>query len=127
MNPRIEIEANEVPDPQPCSLNTNLINDELKDKDYGDLVNCCQRHICRPNGGSCSSKKGSRFGFPFDINEKSKLVFNETAYSVKCEINLMRNDTNINAYNRLIYHHWGGNVDMSIILDRQRAISYMVK
>lgn len=39
----------------------------------------------------------------------------------------MRNDSNINPHNRLICHHWRGNVDMSLILDRHRAISYMVK
>ncbi len=127
MNPRKENEANEVPDPHPCSLNTNKISDDAFDKDYEDLINCCQRHVCRPNGGYCSSKKGCRFGFPFDLLEKSRIVFNETKYSVKCEINLMRNDPNTNIHNRLICHHWRGNVDMSIILDRHRAISYMVK
>ena len=90
-------------------------------------MNYCQRHVCRPYGGYCSSKKGCRFGFPSDINEKSKLSFKETRYSVKCEIYLMGNDSNTNPHNRLICHHWRGNVDMSIILDRHRAISFMVK
>ena len=112
MIPRTDNVANEVPDPHPCSLNTNKISDNNFEKDYEDLINCCQ---------------GCRFGFPFDLLEKSKLIFTETKYSVKCEINLMRNDSNTNAHNRLICHHWRGNVDMSIILDRHRAISYMVK
>jgi hypothetical protein len=46
MNPRTTNEANEVPDPHPCSLNTNQINSNEKDKDYEALVNCCQRHVC---------------------------------------------------------------------------------
>jgi hypothetical protein len=33
----------------------------------------------------------------------------------------------MNPHNRLICHHWRGNVDMSIILDKHRATSYMVK
>ena len=91
MIPRTDNVANEVPDPHPCSLNTNKISDNNFEKDYEDLINCCQRHVCRPNGGYCASKKGCRFGFPFDLLEKSKLIFTETKYSVKCEINLMRN------------------------------------
>ena len=108
-------------------MNTNKINLNDLDKDYEELINCCQRHVCRPNGGYCSSKKGCRFGFPFQTYDKTKIQFTETQYCVKAKINLMRNDPNLNIHNRLICHHWRGNVNMSIILDRHRAISYMVK
>jgi hypothetical protein len=132
MNTRTSYDGpNSAPDPHPCSLNTNRIEASQLDNDYESIINCCQRHVCRKEG-YCKSKQSNknsecRFGYPFVTQEKTKIVFTETKYSVKAEIALMRNDPFMNAHNRLICHHWRGNVDMSIILDKHRATSYMVK
>lgn len=37
-----------VPDPHPCSIDPRTVTD--KEKDYEDIINCCQRHVCRLNG-----------------------------------------------------------------------------
>ena len=49
------------------------------DKDYEELCNCCQRHVCRTEG-YCKSKNTNecRFGYPIDVNEKTRIEFKET-------------------------------------------------
>ncbi|CAF1045089.1 unnamed protein product [Brachionus calyciflorus] len=128
MNPRTQQAESCVPDPHPCSLKTSNIDENKLDDDYNDLINCCQRHVCRING-YCKSKQVARcrFTYPFDLQEKTKIYFIETQNTVKAEINLMRNDQFMNMHNRLVCHNWRGNVDMQIILDKSAAINYMVK
>jgi hypothetical protein len=70
MNTRDKQIENVVPDPHPCFLNTNNISKENMDQDYADLINCCQRHVCRLNGYCKSVKFGAnvcRFGYPFKL------------------------------------------------------------
>lgn len=131
MNTRNEEQPNCVPDPHPCSLNTNQISEDLLEKDYEDLINCCQRHMCRPDS-YCKSKSKKlegkcRFGYPFKLENNTRIEFIETKNTVRAEIALMRNDSNMNVHNRLICHNWRGNVDMQVILDKRAAIDYMVK
>lgn len=52
---------NEVPDPHPCSVDVSSIEPDKIDEDYYNLINCCQRHVCRPNG-YCKSNKQSKKG-----------------------------------------------------------------
>ena len=86
MNPRTEVQENVVPDPHPCSLDQNLIKEEGPEF-YESILNCCQRHICRPNGYCHSTKKdGCRFDFPFELCEASHIEFTETGNSVKAHI-----------------------------------------
>ncbi len=42
INTRIEAVASELQDPHPCSLDFNEIYEEDYDKDYENLINCCQ-------------------------------------------------------------------------------------
>jgi hypothetical protein len=126
MNTRTMAAENCVPEPHPCSLKTK---DLLDENDYQDLANCCQRHVCRLDG-YCRCKKNKkecRFGYPFKLQEKTVIEFEEKKNSVRAHIYLKRNDSNMNMHNRLICHGWRGNVDMQIILDRHAAINYMVK
>jgi len=108
MNTRTSYDGpNSAPDPHPCSLNTNTIEATQLDNDYESIINCCQRHVCRKDG-YCKSKQSNknsecRFGYPFVTQEKTKIVFTETKYSVKAEIALMRNDPLMNAHNTLIF------------------------
>ena len=129
MNIRMGNQANEVPDPHPCSIDIKNILPENYDNDYEQIQNCCQRHSCRLAGYCKSSKIGvlCRFGFPQPLLEKTELVFTETESKVKAELNHKRNDPHINQHNRLICHHWRANVDMQGIIDVQAAINYMVK
>ncbi len=137
---------NKVPDPHPCSYDPKNIQDS--DKDYELISNCCQRHVCRLNG-YCKSKKTNkcRFGYPYAIESKTRIEFIETNNNVRDEIYLKRNDPYMNMHNRVKYklkinltvllssllifktlcHYWRGNVDLQIVLDKQAAISYMVK
>jgi hypothetical protein len=132
MNTRVDRIENVVPDPHPCSLNTNNISKEDLDKDYENLINCCQRHVCRLDGYCKSVKHGPnmcRFGYPFKIEDATRIEFKEEPNSkvIRAEICLKRNDPFLNMHNRLICHHWRGNVDMQIILDEAAAINYIVK
>jgi hypothetical protein len=130
MNTRIDLISGSVPDPHPCSLSpdtTKLIDENV---DYESIINCCQKHVCRPTGycKSTRNKTGCRFNYPKDCPiEKTYLRFDETKKNVRAEIVLKRNDKFMNVHNRLICHHWRANVDMQIILDISAAISYMVK
>ena len=129
MNPRINPQENVVPEPHPCSLDKKLIPESENDKDYESVVNCCQRHVCRPDGYCKTDKKGQtcRFSYPIDQCHETKIEFIENGNSVKAQILLKRNDCYMNMHNRLIAHNWRGNVDLQIILDQAAAISYMVK
>ena len=120
-----------VPDPHPCCIDIQLLDEELYDEDYTELVNCTQRHVCRKNG-VCQSKKKNmenicRFGYPFDLNDKSKLLFNEKSGRIDTEICLARNDPYMNPHSRLIAHAWRANVDQSIVVNHRAAVNYMVK
>ena len=128
MNPRQEEESPVVPDPHPCSLNTNTIRQDDLKKDYEDLVNCCQRHVCRKDGYCKSSKKqGCRFNYPFPLEQKSRIIFTEVNKTIKATIALKRNDQYSNMHRPFMLHHWRGNIDLQIILDKQAAVNYMVK
>jgi hypothetical protein len=88
-----------VKDPHPCGLDPNLITNH--DKDYEEICNCCQRHVCRLLGYCKSNKNGCRFGYPYELQEKTKIIFNETSKSVRADILLKRNDKYMNVHNRV--------------------------
>ncbi|RMZ94086.1 ATP-dependent DNA helicase PIF1 [Brachionus plicatilis] len=130
INPRTDFVENCVPDPHPCSLKTNKIKQEDLPKDYEDVISCCQRHKCRLDGyckSSLAKNTGKcKFPFPFQLENKTKIEFKETTNTVRAEIVLARNDPYLNMHNPLVCHHWRGNVDMQVILDKSAAINYMV-
>lgn len=61
------------------------------------------------------------------LSDKTSIVFTETETSVRAEINIKRNDPNLNVHNRLISQSWRANVDLQLILDITSAINYIVK
>jgi hypothetical protein len=128
MNTRINAQESIVPDPHPCSLDRKLISESELDNDYEQVINCVQRHTCRPEG-YCKSKVPNkcRFHYPFSHCESTHIEFIEKENTVKAEIILERNDSFLNSHNRLACHEWRANTDMQIILDQAAAISYMVK
>ncbi|RNA24394.1 ATP-dependent DNA helicase PIF1 [Brachionus plicatilis] len=118
-NPRTCPSCNTTPETHPCTIDFTNLNPEQHLKDYEDIINCVQRHVCRPDG-YCKSKKGNnkcRFEFPHDLIEKTEIVFKETENTVIADIKLKRNDPNLNVHNIISCHHWRGNTDMQIILD----------
>jgi hypothetical protein len=62
-----------------------------------------------------------------DLEHKTRIVFTQTARTVRAEIKLKRNDANMNAHCRMIVENWRANIDIQVILDQQAAINYMVK
>ncbi len=119
-----------VPEPHPCCIDINLLDINEYDQDYIDLVNCCQRHMCRIPGYCVKSAKkplDCRFGYPFEIQEDTTIQFSETLTRVLAEIKLKRNDPWMNAHNRLITQHWRGNTDLQAILDAKSAKDYIAK
>lgn len=122
---------NNVPEPHPCCIDINLLDQDQYDQDYINLVNCCQRHICRIPGycikQSKKKEKDCRFGFPFELQTHSTIEFSETLTRVLAEIKLKRNDPWMNAHNKLITHHWRGNTDLQAILDAKSAKDYIAK
>jgi hypothetical protein len=125
MNPRSNFLENVCPVPHPCSLDASKIND--KTAHYENIVNSCQRHTCKLEAYCKSKNNACRFGFPFKLENTTRLEFSETNKSVKAEIKLKRNDQYLNTHNILTELCWQGNTDMQIILDEHAAISYMVK
>jgi hypothetical protein len=124
-----QVQEHSIPEPHPCGLRTKDVQNF--EKDYEEIINCCQRHVCRLNG-YCKCKKPSqekqcRFGYPFETCEKTTIVFTKTGNSVRATIVLKRNDPYLNVHIRCTCHFWRGNVDMQIILDYHAAIAYMVK
>ena len=119
-----KIRPNEVPNPHPCSYIVN-VDDSDFDDDYFDVLNFCQRHVCRLNGyckSTKQSKKGKcRFDYPFEKNETTQIIFTTSPSSkiVKATILLRRNDPNVNVHNRTMAHAWRGNIDMQMILDKK--------
>ena len=129
MNPRTNPQSNEIPHPHPCSVDYNSIPKNQKDNHYESIINCCQRHICKPEGGYCKKNPTDpcRFGFPKELNLKSRIEFTNTSTSVKANIILKRNDPYMNNHIRIKSENWLANIDIQIILDQAAAISYMVK
>jgi hypothetical protein len=120
-----------IPEPHPCSIQYADLQNVDKDRDYEELINCVQRHVCRLNGYCKSSKKQNegkcRFGYPIAVKDKTSIEFMVSGNKVKAEIKLKRNDKFLNVHNRLLTHNWRANTDMQIILDVSAAINYMVK
>ena len=108
MNSRIEEDGIQigVPEPHPCGLRTSNISPYDLENDYLDLINCCQRHVCRLYGYYKSKKSGpsNSFGYPFKLEPVSKIELIENENSVRANILTMRNDPYINVHNRLICH-----------------------
>ncbi|CAM9499968.1 unnamed protein product [Ectocarpus sp. 12 AP-2014] len=122
-----------VPDPHPCSVNSfkhGPVSDEATGRaDIDGLINCCQRHVCRPEG-YCrrAGRQGCRFGFPHECQPETSLQFEEMDNgSVRATIKTKRNDGNLNSYCRLALSHWRANIDFQLILDWDQAVRYMVK
>jgi hypothetical protein len=129
-NTRTEAYANEIPDPHPCSIDTRTISQDDKDSDYESIINCCQRHVCRPDGYCKTKKSGQtcRFSYPIKKTATTTIEFVEKPNGGHtANIFVKRNDEYLNVHNRVAAHHWRGNVDFQIILDQHAAISYMVK
>ena len=48
-------ESSTVPEPHPFSLDITKINESELEKDYQEIINCCQRNVCRMTGYCKSS------------------------------------------------------------------------
>jgi hypothetical protein len=143
MNPREAVEEDQcVPEPHPCCLDIMLIPPNEYSEDFNNLLNCMQRHVCRKEGyckkkiNKKSEKKSNknpeeefqcRFGFPFDLKEKTELIFTESYSNVRVDVQLKRNDVNMNPHIPIVAHAWRGNTDAQPITDYRMAIEYMVK
>ncbi len=118
MNPYLDkFEDKICPVPHPWSLDPTKI--ENLNEHYKNIINCCQRHVCKLQA-YCKSKDGKcRFGYPFKIQTSTILEFIETKNSVKAEIHIKRNDPYLNMHNITTETCWRGNTDMQIILDQK--------
>ncbi|RKP18186.1 hypothetical protein ROZALSC1DRAFT_23478 [Rozella allomycis CSF55] len=86
-NPRVNRDEHPggVTDPPPCSTrNLDIIDDDAAmERDYEELCNCCQRHVCRPGGCSKRTKarvngKPCRIDIPMDHTDQAEIVVIET-------------------------------------------------
>jgi hypothetical protein len=77
MNPRRTDVENVVPDPHPSSIDMNAPKED-RNNDFEALINCVQRHVCRPEG-YCKSKKkeGCGFGYRMHLEEKNRIEFTQ--------------------------------------------------
>ena len=100
-----------------------------RDDFYESLINCCQRHVCKPESGYClkGNSDKCRFKYPIDLNETTRIEFVETGCTVKANLILKRNDQYMNCHRRLCSENWCSNIDMQLILDQAAAIAYIVK
>lgn len=131
INLKNEVVDPQVPDPHPCCIDIQLLDEDSLENDYIELVNCTQRHVCRKEGYCLSKKKGMenlcRFGYPFENSVNTKLIFTENNSKIDVELRLARNDPYLNQHSRLIAHAWRANVDQSAVINYSAAVNYMVK
>ena len=120
-----------VPDPHPCSLPFNQVEDV--DTDYSNLVNCVQRHTqcsaayClrkRPN----SEEAQCHFNYPIPEQSTTELAFEKLPCgSIRATLTTKRNDQRVNSHNRVQLQHWRANVDLQLIVDVDACARYMAK
>ncbi|CAN0181071.1 unnamed protein product, partial [Laminaria digitata] len=130
-----------VPGPHPSSVNPlkdgPFPDDTAATADFDAVINCVQRHKCRPEGyckkkvrpgGGAPAVFKCRFVYPFPQCEETRLEFVELPHGkVKANLVTKRNDGNMNTYNRVLSQHWRGNIDIQLLLDWEDAVRYMVK
>ena len=130
-----------IADPHPSSVNSlregPFENESVTTDDFDGIVNCVQRHKCRPEG-YCKRKVSAGadvpaafkcwFGYPFSECVQTRLEFNELDNGgVQANLVTRRNDGNMNSHNRVLLQNWRANVDVQLLLDREDAVRYMVK
>ena len=117
-----------IPDPHPSSVNPlregSFQNESAADDDFDGVVNCVQRHKCRPDG-YCRRKVSAgagipaafkcRFGYPFAECGQTRLELDNG--DVKANLVTTRNDGVMNSHNRVLLQNWLANVDIKLLLD----------
>ena len=119
------------PDPHPCSVQYEDVND--MDQDYHDLVNSVERHAhCSP--AYCLKRRVGqpvikcRLNYPRPLLSNSTLTFEKlTDGSVRGILTSKRNDPRVNSHNRVMLQNWRANVDIQVIVDVQACARYMAK
>ena len=92
---------------------------------YGNLVNCCQRHVC---SGYCNDDGTCRFHYPRRHQTETKLKFTERSNGrVAASIEYARNDSWTNPHEKILLITWQGNLDVSLILDIHALAVYIAK
>ena len=125
------------PNIHPCQIrHEDIITSDDSDFDYIDLLNLVQRHSHRSTS-YCLRKKGDgelkcRFKFPFDLCEKTELKFEEirskdNTIKYQAKIVTKRNDSRLNAHQRLQLQGWMANCDIQIVIDFDACIEYLTK
>ncbi|XP_020897308.2 uncharacterized protein LOC110236158 [Exaiptasia diaphana] len=125
------------PDLHPCKrVFKDIPNSELED-DYINLLNSVQRHT-RCSTSYCLRQNGEnsellcRFKYPFDLANKTHLVFepvNSKDKSIKYRAKLVtkRNDSRLNNHQKVQIQGWRANCDIQIIIDQHACVEYLTK
>ena len=123
------------PNIHPCKRQHADITDF--DSDYVDLLNTVQRHT------QCSTKYclrfdqvkedlQRRFKYPFDLCEKTTLVFEhvktkDKTTQFKAKIITKRNDSRVNNHQRIQLQGWRANCDIQVVIDHHKCVEYLSK
>lgn len=123
------------PNVHPCKRQHADITDF--DSDHIDLLNTVQRHT------HCSTKYclrydpvkkdlQCRFKYPFDLCEKTTLVFEpvhtkEKTPQFKAKLVTKRNDSRVNNHQRIQLQGWRANCDIQVVIDHHKCVEYLSK
>ena len=122
----------------PCKKDFQQVQSDLEN-DFEEILNSVQRHT-KCNSAYClrfdSKKKESycRFNFPFEMCEKTKIVYEKIPSKQKVKevmyrpvLVLKRNDPRLNRYNRMQLQGWRANIDIQPIIDHHACLEYIAK
>ena len=121
-------------DIHPCRKGFNDVLSNIEE-DYLDLVNTVQRHT-KCNSAYClrvdsDGNQYCRFHYPFDIQDKTFIKYNENKRKIGSEITpeivAKRNDSRVNRHQQLQLQGWRANCDIQLVIDHHACVEYLAK
>ncbi|KAK3932747.1 52 kDa repressor of the inhibitor of the protein kinase [Frankliniella fusca] len=107
----------------PCRI--RLCEVENRDQDLAELVSKVQMHSkCTANYCIRDVNKGCRFGFPKEVCDTTKFIFDEKNH---IDLETKRNHPRVNRFNKEILQLWRANIDVAPVVSRERLVTYLSK
>lgn len=108
----------------PCTKLYSQIPNFQHLNDLNSLLDKCQLHS-ENHSAYCLRDGKCRFGFPKELVEESKFVYNDK--KKQYDFVPKRNHPFLNSYNRYILEHWRANIDVQPICNFKDVLYYIAK
>ena len=131
INPAVLPDGSNISDAPPAKVDPHICNKPYSqvtdfEEDLIDLIATCQRHT-RCSESYClrtrNGKQECRFGYPKDLQAQTTINITEE----EPVILTARNDGMLNSFNPIQLTSWRANVDMQLIVSRNRVVQYCTK